>query len=200
MQCTQCAYLTYLLRAQCDSGILCLICFLLWLRLWTLHFHITACNLWFHPNLQLLELPCSFVVETLSRNFGCGQWACSSCLGALCSSLSCPFSSFHYLSFGLLLPPSRTIFDVLEPSFHQQLWADASMCSAWWAASGCWSFSPYPSPPFSLLFSSLYSASWPLLRFSGSPEIDRTIRLAWHYQTCSALSHEMLFLQFRYWF
>ena len=100
-------------------------------------------------------------------------WACSSCLGALCSSLSCLFSSFHYLSFGLLLPPSRTIFDVLEPSFHQQLQAGASMCSAWWAASGCWSFSPYPSPPFSLLFSSLYSASWPPLRFSASKDIQK---------------------------
>ena len=40
----------------------------------------------------------------------------------------------------------------------------ASMCSVWWAASGCWSFFQYRSPPSSLLFSSLYLASWPLQR------------------------------------
>ena len=38
------------------------------------------------------------------------------------------------------------------------------MCSVWWAASGCWSFFQYQSPPSSLLSSSLYLASWPLQR------------------------------------
>ena len=46
-----------------------------------------------------------------------------------------------------------------------QIWSSgASMCSVWWAASGCWSFFQYLSPPSSLLFSSLFLASWPLQR------------------------------------
>ena len=38
------------------------------------------------------------------------------------------------------------------------------MCSVWWPASGFWSFCQYLSPLFFLLYSSLYSASWPLQR------------------------------------
>ena len=81
--------------------------------------------------------------------------------GALFFSLPYHFSSCHCLSYGRLLPPGRTVKLWLK----RQIWASGvSMCSVWWAASGCWSFFQYRSPPSSLLFSSLYLASWPLQR------------------------------------
>ena len=141
---------------------ICLICFWVWSMLstlflfWNLHNkHLTLQHATFNF-MPTFSLHLSFhFVQKRKNLLGCSS------PGALFFSLPYHFSSYHCLSYGRLLPPGRTVKLWLK----RQIWASGvSMCSVWWAASGCWSFFQYLSPPSSLLFSSLYLASWPLQR------------------------------------